>query len=326
MDHHWSPLGGSDGSPRTFAISWTKLTTHNTVFKSREVSIVTLSMVTLYVAQTLKCSLCFGYFGFPNGCKVDSVIPSTSWDRTSNTWLSWYFAPNKPTANPHLAPRNDHPGQSDEWSLRSNRQRLWNASAARRLAQLGPRWRSLGLGGVPKIWLLYPKPLVFPLSITNLGWFGGTPHDLGNLHSLLLWLMEGPCWGPNCHERFDASLENATRLFTSVAHDNQERPMTSHDPMSHDFHEMSESSGDRYPLVPVGTGWYPLVDIVAGDFCSPSAGGAWGNSGAWARNSVNSVNLVWCGVPHLRQAGWQLVAQGQWRKAKAESPWHHSQT
>jgi hypothetical protein len=50
--------------------------------------------------------------------------------------------------------------------------------------------------------------------------------------------------------------------------------MTSHDPMSHDFHEMSESSGDRYPLVPVGTGWYPLVDIVAGDFCSPSAGGA----------------------------------------------------
>lgn len=29
-------------------------------------------------------------------------------------------------------------------------------------------------------------------------------------------------WRPNCHERFDASLENATRLFTSVAHDNQE--------------------------------------------------------------------------------------------------------
>lgn len=29
-------------------------------------------------------------------------------------------------------------------------------------------------------------------------------------------------WGANCHERFDASLENATRVFASVAHDTQD--------------------------------------------------------------------------------------------------------
>lgn len=30
--------------------------------------------------------------------------------------------------------------------------------------------------------------------------------------------------GANCHERFDASLENATRVFASVTHDSRELP------------------------------------------------------------------------------------------------------
>ena len=29
-------------------------------------------------------------------------------------------------------------------------------------------------------------------------------------------------WGSNSHERFDATLENANRVFTSVAHDHQD--------------------------------------------------------------------------------------------------------
>ena len=31
-------------------------------------------------------------------------------------------------------------------------------------------------------------------------------------------------WSPNCHERFDASLENATRTFASVTHESRELP------------------------------------------------------------------------------------------------------
>ena len=29
-------------------------------------------------------------------------------------------------------------------------------------------------GGVPKIWVLYPKPLVFPFMINNFAWLWGT--------------------------------------------------------------------------------------------------------------------------------------------------------